>query len=367
MNKINSIYHKALDSIDLNFAECMELYTKADQTELMLIANHIRNKIHNNKIVGWIIDRNINITNVCISQCKFCNYFRKPDSLEAQITSFEEYEQKITQLFELGGSQILLQGGLHPKLGIDFYCDLFIKLKNRFPSLKLHALGPPEIIHISRISGIDVETTLNKLIAAGLDSLPGAGAEILSDRVRKIVSPNKCMAEDWLKVMRIAHKMNIVTSATMMFGHVETPEERIEHLIKIRDLQAEKNESSTGFISFIPWIFKDEKTILAEKFNVSNTATKSEYIRLIAVCRIILHNIKNIQASWLTTGKEAGQLCLSSGANDFGSIMIEENVVSSAGARHKMNQEEMIASIKQAGFVPKLRNQKFEYMDESPS
>lgn len=227
--------------------------------------------------------------------------------------------------------------------------------------LKLHALGPPEIAHIAHLENISYTEVLEHLIAAGLDSLPGAGAEILSDRVRKQLSPAKCSATEWLEVMRQAHRLGMVTSATMMFGHIETIEERLQHLISIRDLQSEKPAGTPGFLSFIPWPFQDEQTVLREKYGIQQNVSAHEYIRLIALARIVLFNVPNIQASWLTVGKETAQLCLHAGANDFGSIMIEEKVVSGAGAHNSFDSEGIQQAIREAGFVPARRNQKFEY------
>jgi cyclic dehypoxanthinyl futalosine synthase len=265
-------------------------------------------------------------------------------------------------MMALGGNQLLLQGGMHPHLGLSFYTGLFSELKNRFPALRLHALGPPEIVHIARMEGISYKEVLEKLVDAGLSSLPGAGAEILSDRVRGILSPVKCTTREWLDVMRAAHQLDLTTSATMMFGHIETLEERLGHLVLLREVQAERPEGTKGFLNFIPWPFQDENTVLRKKFNVSNTVTQEAYIRMIAIARIMLPNISNIQASWLTVGKETGQMCLHAGANDFGSIMIEENVVSVAGASNHFDAEGIRRAILDAGFRPQLRNQDFVYL-----
>jgi len=242
----------------------------------------------------------------------------------------------------------------------DFYTDLFKELKNLYPELKLHALGPPEIVYLSKKERLSFNEVLKHLIEAGLDSLPGAGAEILSDRVRNFVSPAKATSEEWLGVMEEAHKLNLPTSATMMYGHVETIAERIEHLLLLRDLQAKKPEGNFGFITFIPWPFQDEGTVLLDRYGVSSKYNGPDYIRMIAISRIILNNIKNIQASILTVGKETGMLSLHSGANDLGSIMIEENVVSAAGANNRFDAGDMQSIIKQAGFIPGKRNQKYE-------
>ena len=362
---MEKIFSKALNLEFLSLNEALDLYNNASITDLMVIANKIRNKLHPNNIVGWQIDRNVNITNSCIAQCSFCNFYVHPKADNVYITTLEQYKEKIDELYSLGGNQVLLQGGLHPKLGLEFYSKLFSDLKAIFPDLKLHALGPAEIHHIARLDKTTYKDVLEKLTAAGLDSLPGAGAEILSDRVRKTVSKGKCNTQQWLDVMREAHKLDILTSATMMFGHIETIEERMEHLIKIRDVQAEKPENATGFISFIPWPFQDEGTNLQQNENVYNTTTSEEYIRMIALSRIMLPNVPNIQASWLTVGANTGQICLQAGANDFGSIMIEENVVSAAGAEYSFDKEGIQKAIKEAGFTPRLRNQKYEYLNNN--
>lgn len=357
---LEELYEKALQLIPMDVDEGVELYTTAPVEELMFVANKLR-QLHNpGNIVGWIIDRNVNITNICFSQCSFCNFCRKKGSSGAYITSIDDYKSKIEELYSLGGDQLLLQGGMNPDLGLSFYIDLFKNLKKLYPSLKLHALGPAEIVYLAKKERLSFSEVLSQLIKAGLDSLPGAGAEILSDRVRKIVSPAKATSEEWLDVMREAHILNLPTSATMMFGHVETARERIEHLIRIRDLQAEKQENHFGFITFIPWPFQDEGTVLLKKHGVRSSYNGPDYIRMIAMSRILLNNISNIQASILTVGKEIGMLSLHAGANDLGSIMIEENVVSAAGANYRFNAEEMQSVIKEAGFVPGRRNQKYE-------
>lgn len=364
---LQDLYEKALRLIPLDVDEGVALYTTAPVEELMFVANKLR-QLHNpGNIVGWIIDRNVNITNICFSQCSFCNFCRKKGSEGAYITSIDNYKSKIEELYSLGGDQLLLQGGMNPDLSLSFYIDLFRDLKKLFPSLKLHSLGPPEIVYLAKKERLSFSEVLSQLIQAGLDSLPGAGAEILSDRVRKIVSPAKATSEEWLDVMREAHILNLPTSATMMFGHVETTRERIEHLLRIRDLQAEKPENHFGFITFIPWAFQDEETVLLKKHGVKSSYNGPDYIRMIAISRILLNNISNIQASILTVGKEIGMLSLHAGANDLGSIMIEENVVSAAGANNRFNAEEMQAVIKEAGFIPGRRNQKYEFINTPPN
>ncbi len=362
---LSKLYDKALNMSDLTLQEARVLYTEAPTAELMYIANELR-KIHkkNDNRVGWIIDRNVNITNVCIAQCKFCNFCRTKKSPDAYITNIDEYKQKIDEMIEVGGNQLLLQGGMHPDFEIEFYTAIFAELKKLYPQIKLHALSPTEVVYVAEKRGLSYKDALQELIDAGLDSLPGAGAEILSERVRKIVSPAKCTAQQWLDVMAEAHKLNLPTSATMMFGFIETIDERIEHLLKIRDLQKKKPANSQGFVTFVPWPYQPENTRLQKMYPEIKQATAVEYLRLVAISRIVLNNIENIQASWLTVGKEVAQLTLHGGANDLGSIMIEENVVSAAGASYSMNAEDMINTIKEAGFQPALRNQKYEFIEQ---
>ena len=326
--------------------------------ELAEAADRLRREsVADPSVVTWQIDRNVNITNVCISGCRFCNFHCKPHQTERHfITTIDEYIRKCEEMFALGGDQLLLQGGLHPKLDIVYYEELFSALTSRFPELKINALGAPEVAHIAKVSGITTRQTLERLRSAGLSSLPGAGAEILVDRVRKIISPAKPSVEEWLRVMHEAHELNIPTTATMMYGHVETPEERIEHLLRLRDLQAECPEGHYGFTAFIPWIFRSAGTQL-EEMGYTTHFSPSEYLRIIAVSRLILNNIRNIQASWLTVGKSTAQVALHSGANDMGSIMIEENVVSSAGANNRFDAVGIQQAIREAGFTPRLRDQ----------
>ncbi len=357
------LLQRALNREFLSAEEGVFLFENATTSELMYVGNALRQYHQPNNIVSWIIDRNTNTTNVCIANCKFCNFYRRPGHEESYITDIETYKQKIDELFEYGGEQLLLQGGHHPDLGLDYYCDTFRELKLLYPTLKLHALGPPEIAHIAKLeqrSHIEVLTALKE---AGLDSLPGAGAEILNDRVRRLISKGKCGGKEWLDVMRAAHKVGLTTSATMMFGHIETNFERMEHLVWLREVQEEKPADAKGFLAFIPWPFMDEDTILKRIKRARNTCTSDEYIRMIAMSRIMLPNVKNIQASWLTVGKKVAQVCLHAGANDFGSIMIEENVVSAAGAAFRFTANGIQEAITEAGFEPRLRNQEYEYRD----
>ena len=361
--EIQKLLDRALQFDFLNANEGLFLFENAATSDLMFVANELRKKQVPSNKVTWIIDRNANTTNVCNANCKFCNFFRIPGHKDAYITTLKEYTEKIEETIRYGGEQLLLQGGHHPDLGLDFYCDLFSSIKKKFPNIKLHALGPPEIAHISKIDGISHREVLKALITSGLDSLPGAGAEILDDRVRRMISKGKCGAQEWLDVMREAHKLGLTTSATMMFGHIETPLERFEHLVKIRQVQSEKPKNSNGFLAFIAWPFQDDGTLLKRVKGISNNVDGDEYIRMVALSRIMLPNVKNIQASWLTVGKKVGQLCLHAGANDFGSIMIEENVVSAAGAPHRFTSTTIQEAIKEAGFEPQLRNQEYEFRE----
>ncbi|MBP3424805.1 MAG: CofH family radical SAM protein [Alistipes sp.] len=363
MLTLKDIYLKSHNGELLTQDEAWRLYSEAPLAELAAQADLLRQKlVPDPSVVTWQIDRNVNTTNVCTSGCLFCNFHCKPHQTEKHfITTIEQYCSKIDTMIALGGNQLLLQGGMHPKLGIEFYEELFRELKHRYPTLRLHALGAPEVAHIAKISGLTTQQTLERLVAAGLDSLPGAGAEILVPRVRKIISPAKPSVEQWLEVMHQAHKMNLPTSATMMYGHIETPQERVEHLIRIRDLQAQVPEGNYGFIAFIPWIFCSTGTQL-EKRGVVSHFSPLEYIRIIATARLVLNNIRNIQASWLTVGKQTAQVALHSGANDFGSIMIEENVVSSAGANNHFDANGIQRAIKEAGFTPKLRDQLYNLL-----
>jgi len=358
---VQSLLNRALNLEFLSIEEGVFLYENAATSNLMFVANEIRNiKKNNSKKVTWIIDRNVNTTNVCIANCKFCNFYRIPGHPESYVTSIETYKKKIEETFQLGGEQLLLQGGHHPDLGLNYYVNLFKELKSLYPNLKLHALGPPEIAHITKLEKSTHLEVLKSLVDAGMDSLPGAGAEILNDRVRRLISKGKCTGREWLDVMRACHQLHITTSATMMFGHVESIYERFEHLVWIRDVQEEKPKDAKGFLAFIPWPFQDDGTLLKRVKGITNNVSDDEYIRMLALSRIMLPNIENIQASWLTVGKQTAQICLHAGANDFGSIMIEENVVSVAGAPHRFTYKTIQDAITEAGFEPQLRTQQYE-------
>ncbi len=362
---------RALNFEFLSEAEGVFLFKNASTAELMFVANELRkiqkpDSIPSNGNPGkvtWQIDRNVNTTNVCIANCKFCNFYRIPGHKESYITDIATYKAKIDETIKFGGDQLLLQGGHHPELGLKFYADTFRAIKRLYPAIKLHALGPPEIAHITKLEKSSHTEVLKALKEAGMDSLPGAGAEILNDRVRRLISKGKCTGREWLDVMRAAHQLNITTSGTMMFGHIETIEERFEHLVMIRQVQSEKPEASKGFLAFIPWPFMDDGTLLKRHKGITNNVSGDEYIRMIAMSRIMLPNIINIQASWLTVGKDVAKLCLHAGANDFGSIMLEENVVSAAGAPHRFTAKGIQDAITEAGFEPQLRTQQYDYRD----
>lgn len=354
-----TIINKAYQGKELTTKEALFLYNNIPVAELLSIGNTIRFIKVPEKKVSWQIDRNINYTNICISACTFCNFHCTISQKERSYTTgIEEYKVKIDQLIEQGGNQLLLQGGLHPHYGIEFYENLFKELKNYCPTLKLNALGPPEVSHIARLSKLSIEETLVRLVKAGLDSLPGAGAEILSQRVRKIISPGKPGVESWKEVMECAHSLGLGTTATMVYGHLETLEERIEHLFILRDIQNRKREGVPGFTAFIAWPMQMEGTKLGDLYNIEKLSV-IEHLKMIALSRIVLYNIPHIQVSWLTIGKELAKVALHCGADDMGSIMIEENVVSSAGATNRLNKESIQETIREAGFEPWLRNQDY--------
>ena len=351
--------------------EALALYRDAPLVELCAMADAARYRHVPGRRVSYQIDRNVNYTNVCLSGCKFCNFHCRPDEPEKAYTlSFEDYLPKIAGLKALGGDQLLLQGGLHPRYGIDFYETLFRRLKEAEPSLRLNALGPPEIAHIARISRLTYREVLVRLRDAGLDTLPGAGAEILSDRVRRFLSPAKPSARQWIDVMREAHALGMSTTATMVYGHVETFEERIGHLLTIRSLQDARPSGTPGFRAFICWPMQLTGTELErmagegrlpEGFALPGEpcswSSEEAFLRTVAIARLVLDNIDHIQASWLTVGLETGLRALHAGADDMGSIMIEENVVSAAGAHNSLNEKTLYDAIVSAGFTPWLRDQ----------
>ncbi|HJQ98189.1 MAG TPA: cyclic dehypoxanthinyl futalosine synthase [Candidatus Polarisedimenticolaceae bacterium] len=331
--------------------EAIELIEHADLTTLGVMADLVRREKHPDRVVTYIIDRNVNYTNFCNAFCSFCAFYRPPHHAEGWTIPYEEIEKKVAETYALGGNQILLQGGHNPKLKIDYYEDLFRRLKARFPDLWLHALSAPEVIHIRNVSRLTIPETLRRLREAGMDSLPGGGAEILVDDVRKRLMKNKASGAEWIEVHEVAHGMGMRSTATMMFGHIESRTDRIDHLLMLRDLQ----DRTGGFTAFIGWTFQPGHTELGGK-----EATTAEYLRTMAVARIVLDNVENLQASWVTQGPKVGAASLAFGVNDMGSTMIEENVVSAAGTVHHMNEPEIVAAVRDAGFTPVRRNMLYE-------
>jgi cyclic dehypoxanthinyl futalosine synthase len=338
----------------LDRAEALELYLRAPTALLGRLADEVRARKHPGNVVTYIIDRNVNYTNVCVARCNFCAFYRPVGSSEGYVLGFDEIFRKIDETIAVGGVQLLLQGGHNPDLPIEWYEDLFRAVKARYPSFRLHALSPPEVIHLSRTSRLTVPQVLDRLIAAGLDSVPGGGAEILVDRVRRLLNCyGKAGADEWLGVMRHAHLKGLRTTATMMYGTVETVEERLEHMFRLRELQDETG----GFTAFITWSYQPEHTELG-----GGEATGVEYLRTLATARLVLDNFDNLQASWVTQGGKVGQLSLAFGSNDMGSVMIEENVVRAAGASYCMDEVEIVRNIEDAGFEPKRRNMHYEIL-----
>ena len=353
---IEQLARRILDGGRVNGAEALALYRRAPTSLLGRLADAIRARKHPDGIVSYIIDRNVNYTNVCVARCNFCAFYRPVGSSEGYVLGFDEIFRKIDETIAVGGNQLLLQGGHNPDLPIGWYEDLFRAIKARYPQFKLHALSPPEVIHISRLNQLSVPAVIERLVAAGLDSVPGGGAEILVDRVRRLLNCySKASADEWLDVMRHAHHAGLRTTATMMYGTVESDEERIEHMLRLRALQDETG----GFTAFITWSYQPEHT---ERGGVE--ATGVDYLRTLALARIVLDNFDNLQASWVTQGGKVGQLSLAFGANDMGSVMIEENVVRAAGASYCMDEVEIVLNIEDAGFIPKRRNMHYEILGD---
>jgi cyclic dehypoxanthinyl futalosine synthase len=353
---IASIADNVFAGARLDRDEALQLYRHAPTALLGRLADAVRERKHPDRIVSYIIDRNVNYTNVCVARCNFCAFYRPVGSPEGYVLGFDELFRKIDETIAVGGVQLLLQGGHNPDLPLSWYEDLFRAIKDRYPSFKLHALSPPEVIHLSRLSQLPVPEVLERLIAAGLDSVPGGGAEILVDRVRTLLHCiGKATADEWLDVMRHAHRAGLRTTATMMYGTVETDEERLEHLLRLRALQDETG----GFTAFITWSYQPDHTELA-----GSEATGIDYLRTLALSRIVLDNFDNLQASWVTQGGKVGQLSLAFGANDMGSVMIEENVVRAAGASYCMDEVEIVRNIEDAGFSAKRRNMHYELLGD---
>lgn len=356
-SKVNNILRSRLEGPRLGEDAARELFNSKDILSIGAAADEVRRQLHPHGRVTYVVDRNINYTNVCVSECSFCAFHRPVGDAEAYVLSREELADKIKETVALGGTQILIQGGLHPDLRLDFYCDMLRFIKKEF-GVHVHGFSPPEIIHFARLEGASAADVISRLRSAGLDTIPGGGAEILSDRVRAEISPHKCTAREWLDVMRTAHEMGMRTTATMMFGHVESYSERVEHLTRIRDLQ----DSTDGFTAFIPWTYQPANTRME-----GTTAGGFEYLITLAISRLFLDNIPNIQASWVTQGSKIAQLALRFGANDLGSTMIEENVVRAAGVSFRMSLAEMRDIIEDAGFTPMQRDCYYNLIDGLPT
>src|SRR5687768_9777285 len=354
--QVDQIAQKVLAGGRVDATEAIELYRRAPTHLLGHLADTIRSRKHPERIVTYIIDRNVNYTNVCVARCNFCAFYRPVGSAEGYVLGFEEIFRKIDETIAVGGNQLLLQGGHNPDLPIQWYEDLFRAVKVRYPEFKLHALSPPEVLHISKLNQVPVPAVIERLVAAGLDSIPGGGAEILVDRVRRLLNCySKASSDEWLDVMGQAHRAGLRTTATMMYGTVETEGERIEHMMRLRELQDETG----GFTAFITWSYQPEHTE-----HGGYEATGIDYLRTLALSRIVLDNFDNLQASWVTQGGKVGQLSLAFGANDMGSVMIEENVVRAAGASYCMDEVEIVVNIEDAGFIPKRRNMHYEVLGD---
>jgi cyclic dehypoxanthinyl futalosine synthase len=353
MSLLDRAIAKAREGARVDAAEALALYRDAPLPVLGELAHGIRLRKHPEPIVTYIIDRNVNYTNVCVARCNFCAFYRPVGSSEGYVLAFDEIHRKIQETIDLGGGQLLLQGGHNPDVPLEWYEDLFRGVKAKFPDFRLHALSPPEVLHISRLSKLPVPSVIERLIAAGLDSIPGGGAEILVDRARKLMNCySKATADEWIGTMRHAHHAGLRTTATMMYGSVETVEERVEHMMRLRGLQDETG----GFTAFITWSFQPSNTELGEQHGINVEATGLDYLRTLATARIVLDNFDNLQSSWVTQGGKVGQLSLFYGANDMGSVMIEENVVRAAGASYCMDEVEIVRNVENAGFTPMRRN-----------
>lgn len=355
MMEAESILRRAARGERLGMDEAAALYAEADFFGLGQAAHSVRLGKHPDPIVTYVVDRNINTSNICVCGCRFCAFFRAPEQEGGYVLTRDELTRKIEETVGLGGTQILMQGGHHPTLPLSFYEDMLRFIKERFP-IHIHAFSPPEIVHFARLEGLDVGAVIARLRAAGLDSIPGGGAEVLVDSVRKAVSPNKCSAAEWLGVMEEAHRQGMRTTATMMFGHEEEPRHRLEHLMALRGLQ----DRTGGFTAFIPWAFQPANTAIRKP---SETAVA--YLRLLAVSRLVLDNFDNVQASWVTMGPKVAQLALRFGANDFGSTMIEENVVAAAGVHFRLSVQEIRRIIEAAGFRPRQRTMAYQLVEEA--
>jgi cyclic dehypoxanthinyl futalosine synthase len=338
------------DVVRIEREEALDLLLNEDFIKLGQRADKVRATLHPERTVGFVIDRNVNYSNVCTCQCRFCAFYKKPGDPEGYLLESDEIMTKVKELIELGGTQLLLQGGIHPDLDISWFETLFITIKKAYPTLTIHSLSPAEIVNLQKLSKLTLKETLTRLRAAGLDSIPGGGAEVLVDRIRSSISPNKLRAKGWLEVMEVAHNMGMRTTATLMFGAGEKPEELIEHLFRIRELQ----DKTGGFTAFIPWTFQPTNTEL-EATSAINPVGGVGYLRTLAVARLVLDNVENIQASWVTQGDKVAQVALSFGANDMGSTMLEENVVAAAGVKFRISIPSFVELIRDSNCTPVKR------------
>lgn len=341
--------------VGIDREQALFLLTEADLLAVGKLADAVRRAKHPEGRVTFVVDRNVNYTNICQSQCKFCAFYRTEEAPDAYVLPYETIFRKVAELVGNGGTQLLMQGGLHPDLKIDWFEALFRQLKERFPTVQIHSLSPAEVTHIARLSDLTMPECLARLQAAGLDSVPGGGAEVLVDEVRKEISPNKIGWREWAAVMEKAHTLGMRTTATMMFGSKERPEDIVEHLFRVREIQAKTG----GFTAFIPWTFQPANTELG-----GETASGVEYLKVLALSRLVLDNVENIQASWVTQGAMMGQVSLFFGANDLGGTMLEENVVAAAGCSFRLSKEDVVEIARGAGFTPAKRNTKYEILEE---
>lgn len=349
------IQNKITDNVPLDRTQALWLLTEADLLQIGRLADGVRRRKHPQGRVTFVVDRNVNYTNVCQSKCKFCAFYRDADATDAYLLDTETIYAKIAELVERGGTQLLMQGGLHPSLKIEWFELLFCEIKRRFPRVQIHSLSPAEVIHTAKLSDISMPECLQRMQAAGLDSVPGGGAEVLVDEVRQEISPNKIGWRDWADVMEEAHRLGMRTTATMMFGSKESPEDIVEHLFRVREIQ----EKTGGFTAFIPWTFQPDNTELG-----GETASGVEYLKVLALSRLVLDKIDNIQASWVTQGAMMAQAALFFGANDLGGTMLEENVVAAAGCSFRMSQDDVVEIARGAGFIPAKRNTHYEILEE---
>jgi len=352
---LTRIKEKIDRSQPLERGDALFLLTGTDLLSLGKLANGVRRRLHPQRRVSFVVDRNVNYTNVCTTRCRFCAFYRDAAHADAYVLSYEDIFNKVRELVEHGGTQLLMQGGLHPGLQIDWFENLFRQLRERYPTVRIHSLSPAEVVHIASISGLTMADCLKRLQLAGLQSLPGGGAEILVDEVRRAISPNKIGWQEWAAVMREAHRLGMPTTATMMFGAGERPEDIVEHLFRIRELQAEQG----GFTAFIPWSYQPGNTALG-----GEQASGVEYLKVLALSRVVLDNVPNIQASWVTQGERMAQIALFFGANDLGGTMLEENVVAAAGVDFRLSQQELIDLARGAGFQPVRRTTTYHILEE---